>query len=70
MTVLTVPHLSRSLALIAFALFHSTFNISDYIDLASLTYFFEMCYACLLHFLGKFHPKHNQSFFETLPKLV
>ena len=61
---------NRSLALIALALFHTNINISDHIDLASLTLFLETGYACLSHFLGKFHTKHNQSLFETLPKLV
>ena len=38
--------------------FYTNFNICDYIDLASLTLFLETGYACLLHFLGKFHQKH------------
>ena len=39
-------------------------------DLASFTLFLETGYVCLSHFLCKFHPKHNQRLFETLPKLV
>jgi hypothetical protein len=50
--------------------FHTNFNISQHIDLPPFTFFLETGYACLLHFLGKFIPKHNQSLFETLPKLV
>ena len=39
--------------------FHTNLNICDHIDLASLTLFLKKGYVCLMHFLGKFHPKNN-----------
>ena len=50
--------------------FHTNHDICDHIDLKSLTLFLETGYVCLSHFLGKFHQKHNQSLFQTLPKCV